>query len=91
VFISTNVDPVTGAKNASGHYEIFRGTQRGSGLAFTWVPVTTNSPTDNLRPIVPSWTRGKTALLWLRGKYTTYTNYDQAVVLKVYDEAGGRP
>lgn len=90
VFISTNVDPVTGAKSTSGHYEILRGTLRDGGLAFTWVPVTANSPTDNLRPIVPSWTRGKTALLWLRGKYTAYTHYDQAVVLKVFDEPGGR-
>jgi len=89
VFMASNVDPDTGAKLASGHYEIFRGTRQGGGLKYAWTAVTTNSTTDNLRPIVPLWTRGKTALLWLRGRYTTYTNYDQAVVLQRFDETGG--
>jgi hypothetical protein len=89
VFISTNVDPVTGGKIASGHYEIFRGALPGSGGRWTWVPVTKDSTTDNLRPIVPKWTRGKTALLWLRGRYVSYTNYNQAVVLKLFAESPG--
>ena len=84
VFISTNVDPATGRKLASGHYEIFRGVTRGGGLEFTWTPVTQNSTSDNLRPIVPKWARGKTALLWLRGRYVAYTNYDLVVLLQVF-------
>jgi hypothetical protein len=45
--------------------------------------VTLDSTSDNLRPIVPKWTRGKTALLWLQGRYSSYTNYDLKVLLKV--------
>jgi hypothetical protein len=85
IFISTNVDPDTGEKLTSGHYEIFRGTMPTGAVKCTWTPVTKNSALDNLRPIVPKWKRGKTALLWLRGKYSSYTNYDQVAVLKLFE------
>jgi hypothetical protein len=87
VFISTNVEPETGKRNASGHYEIFRGSAGVGSGKWTWTPVTTHSTTDNLRPIVPKWSRGKTALLWLSGRYVSYTNYNQSVRLRVFEEA----
>ena len=42
--------------------------------------MTANSAVDNLRPLVPAWPGDRVALLWLRGTYRAYTNYDLAVV-----------
>ncbi|MBA4147252.1 MAG: BNR-4 repeat-containing protein [Verrucomicrobia bacterium] len=82
VFISTNVDPVTGQKTGSGHYEIYRGNTRDGGATWKWSAITENSHQDNLRPIVPKWQKGKTALLWLRGSFSSYTKYTLEVVLQ---------
>lgn len=84
VYISADVHPVTGApliSSADGmrHYEIFRGTTGDMGATWTWEYITKNSTEDNIRPIVPVWD-GRTVLLWLRGTYWTYTNYDMDVV-----------
>lgn len=88
VYISTNADPVTGAplvSNADGrrHYEIFRGRTGDGGKTWTWKAITSNSTVDNLRPIIPRDPKGRTILLWLRGTYTTYKNYDLQVVALV--------
>jgi len=86
VFISTNADPSSGAPLVSAadgarHYEIFRGTTADSGQTWQWAAVTRDSAVDNLRPIVPPPSAGgRHALLWLRGKYTSYTNYQQQLV-----------
>lgn len=84
VYISTNAHPVTGAPLISGadgkrHYEIFRGTTVDGGAAWTWEYITKNSTVDNLRPIIPIGGPG-TILLWMRGTYSTYTNYNTQVV-----------
>jgi hypothetical protein len=44
--------------------------------------VTRDSTADNLRPIVPIWraANDRTILLWLRGTYRKYTDYDLDVV-----------
>lgn len=85
VFISTDADPVSGEpliSEADGHrhYEIFRGQTSDEGATWTWKPVTRNSSVDNLRPIVPAWKRERTALLWYRGTYQTFRNYQTQVV-----------
>ena len=90
VYISTNVDPATGnalISTADGqrHWEIFKGQTADNGATWTWNAVTQNSTVDNLRPIVPKWDSQKTALLWMRGDYTSYTNYNLAVVGTVED------
>lgn len=86
VFISTNVDPVSGVKLSSGHHEIFQGSTRDGGKTWNWRPITENSTLDNLRPIVPHWAKGKTALLWLRGTFSKYTEYNLQAVLKIYEK-----
>jgi len=53
VYISTNVDPVSGKPLASGHYEIFEGVTGDGGATWEWQAVTEGSAVDNLRPIVP--------------------------------------
>jgi hypothetical protein len=84
VFISTDADPSTGEPLISRtdrkrHYEIFRGERDGPD-SWEWTAVTKDSTEDNLRPIVPKPSDGKTALLWLRGEYRTYTDYSLKVV-----------
>lgn len=74
VFISTDAHPATGKpliSSADGqrHHEIFRGQSRDGGAQWTWTPITADSPTDNLRPIVPIWKDPRVALVWMRGKY----------------------
>jgi uncharacterized repeat protein (TIGR01451 family) len=84
VVISTDADPGTGAPLASAadgqrHRELFRGTRQSDG-AFSWAPMTMNSTVDNIRPVWTTSPSGASALLWLRGRYTTFLNYSMAVV-----------
>lgn len=85
VYASTDVDPATGAPLISStdgrrHYEIFEGVSRDGGLSFNWTPVTHDSTLDNLRPTLPKSDGTYRALVWLRGTYRTYTDYDLSVV-----------
>ena len=78
VFISTNVDPRT--HRALPHYEIFEGMTADGGTSWTWLPVTYESSVDNLRPVVPRGARDSTVILWMRGIYNSYTNYNTSIV-----------
>jgi hypothetical protein len=85
VFISTDADPVTGAPLISAgddrrHHELFEGVSTDGGTTWTWTAVTADSTADNIRPIVPVWDADHTAVLWLRGSYTGYHDYDLDVV-----------
>ena len=85
VFVSTDVDPATGvpvvsAADGQSHHELFEGVTSDGGATWTWMAVTADSTVDNLRPIVPIWDAERTALLWLRGTYTTYKDYNLDVV-----------
>jgi hypothetical protein len=88
VVISTNADPATGKPLISGadgkrHHELFLGRTADGGATWQWTPLTADSPYDNLRPIVPAWKGGPTALLWLRGTFTTFRDYRQEVALRI--------
>ena len=75
VFISTKVDPTTGAKLR--HWEIFRGCKSPSG-EWMWDAITSDSEEDNLRPLATS---GESAqLLWLRGSMISFSDYGFKVV-----------
>jgi hypothetical protein len=85
VFISADVHPATGeplisARDGKRHYEIFKGRSRDDGRTWEWTPMTRDSEADNIRPIIPIANEGPRVVLWLRGRYTTYTDYDLAVV-----------
>lgn len=90
LFLSTNADPVTGdplvsATDGRRHYEIFRAVTQDDGASFAFTPVTQDSSTDNLRPILPPpGPDGQRALVWLRGTYRSYTDYEQEVVAVLY-------
>lgn len=85
VFISTNAEPSSGKPLLSRadnqrHWEIFRGTTHDGGMHWSWTPVTRDSAADNIRPVVPKWDNRNRALLWLRGKMISYTNFNFEVV-----------
>lgn len=89
VFISTNSHPVTNqplisATDGQRHWEIFRGTTGDFGATWTWTAVTENSTADNVRPVVPIATGSYSALVWLRGSYITFTDYDLDVVAMMF-------
>jgi hypothetical protein len=85
VYVSSDVDIHDGRPNTSGHYEIYRGRTEDLGRSWTWMAVTSDSEVDNLRPIVPRSDGRHSVLLWLRGTYTAYTDYDLDVVGLVDD------
>ena len=89
VFISTSSDPVTNTpliSSATGERqnEIFMGKTTNGGKSWTWAPVTSNSAADNLRPVVPAWTKGKSVVLWMQGTYQFYT-YDTKILGQVVE------
>jgi putative BNR repeat neuraminidase len=85
VFISTDADPVTGAplksrSDGARHFEIYKGVTADSGATWNWTAITKESRIDNIRPIVPAGTGDHSVVLWLRGTYTSYVNYDLDIV-----------
>ncbi len=83
--ISSNADPVTGAPLISDadhkrHFEIFEGKSSDGGKTFIWQALTKNSTVDNIRPIIPAWENDQRVVLWMRGVYTTYTDFDTQIV-----------
>lgn len=91
VFLSTNADPVTGkplisAADSQRHYEIFRGQTANDGQSWQWESVTRDSKVDNLRPIVPEGTDHSTVLLWFRGTYRSYRDYQTEVIMLRFND-----
>lgn len=92
VYISTNADPTSGAPLISAadqrrHYEIFRGQTADGGATWSWSPITRDSSVDNLRPIVPKWDAEHGALLWFRGAYRSYRDYQCEIVGQIFPAA----
>ncbi len=80
LYLSSDVNIHNGQPNSSGHYEIYCGQTTDFGQSWTWNAVTRDSQVDNLRPIVPAADGQQSVLLWLRGTFTSYTDYDLDVV-----------
>ncbi len=87
VYLSSEVHPATKAQliGADGlrHYELFKGKTNDNGATWNWTPITFNSTTNNVRPLIPEWDNDNTALVWMRGRYNSYTNYDMDAVALV--------
>lgn len=85
VYVSADVHPQTGLPNVSEadgkrHYEIFKGVTNDGGDSWTWSSVTKNSTQDHLHPVIPIWEGDRRAVLWQRGDYRTYKDYDTDIV-----------
>lgn len=78
LYMSSTTDPRTDI--LMPFHEIFEGRTTDGGANWTWEPITYNSKTDNIRPIVPIWDADHTALLWMRGKYSSQLDYDMDIV-----------
>ena len=57
-------------------YEIYRGTTADGGATWNWQAITADSDASNMRPFVPEDHGRTNAVVWFRGRYTTYLNYD---------------
>lgn len=75
VFISTNVHPTTG-EDTGGYHEIYRARIGPADdiTTLVWTPVTTDSPVRNLRPLILR-EGSRRVVLWNRGDFTTYLDY----------------
>lgn len=89
MIISTNAHPSTGKPLISRvdnkrHWELFKGISSDFGKSWQWTAVTQDSIADNLRPVIPiNHETDDQLLLWMRGRYLSYTNIDTEIVLKV--------
>ncbi|MFM7180894.1 MAG: BNR-4 repeat-containing protein [Verrucomicrobiales bacterium] len=57
-------------------YEIYRGVTSDGGNTWAWEAITSSSDASNMRPFVPEDHGRSEAVIWFRGRYTTYLNYD---------------
>jgi hypothetical protein len=75
VFISADVNPATG-KDSGGKHEIYRTKieAEDSRKSIKWEAVTSNSHVRNIRPIIVNDGTFR-IILWNRGDFRTYTNY----------------
>ena len=85
VYISTDSEPSTGKPlisetTGNRQYELFRGETPDGGITWEWTAITSDSEFDNLRPMVADGLKEETFLVWLRGEYRSYIDYDQDVM-----------
>jgi hypothetical protein len=79
LFISTTFDPRDDTTQTAKR-EIYQGTTCDNGATWQWTPITRNSTVDNIRPIVPKWDSRRTALVWMKGTYTSAQIYSMQIV-----------
>ncbi len=80
VYISTEVDPATGKPGETGRKQIFRGMTTDQGATWTWQQLTFDAGADNIRPYLPRQNYFTHCILWMRGRYDTYHDYDTDIV-----------
>ncbi|MEE1974248.1 Ig-like domain-containing protein, partial [Maribacter flavus] len=62
--------------NTNDRYEIWKGETSDGGLTFSWQPITQNSTSDHLRPIVPKNHGQSQHAIWFSGQYDTYERWN---------------
>jgi hypothetical protein len=72
---------VYGSVQRGDHHEIERFTTGDRGVTWSRKPITSGSPTDNVRPFVP-WglPKGSHQVLWMRGDYNRFENFFTTIV-----------
>ncbi len=83
--ISTNADPDTGKPlisrtDGQRHWELFEGRTVDGGETWSWSALTRDSAVDNIRPIIPDWEADKRVILWMRGDYNSYHDWNTQIV-----------
>ena len=68
---------------ANERYELWRGFTADGGKTFTWTQLTRDSVADNLRPAVPEKHGREECVLWMHGRYSTYTDYSTRVIARI--------
>ncbi|MDI9400468.1 MAG: family 16 glycoside hydrolase [Limisphaerales bacterium] len=81
IYISSEFNPLTGARTM--YRELYRGESGDGGQSWSWSVVTANSRADNLRPYVPRKHGQEECLLWFRGNYIAYQNFETSVFARV--------
>ena len=79
IYVSTTYDPRDDTTKTAKH-EIYMGVTCDKGATWSWTPITQGSTMDNLRPVVPKWDASHTALLWMRGSYTSAQSFATSIV-----------
>jgi hypothetical protein len=79
IYVSSTYDPRDDKTKTSKH-EIYQGVTCDNGATWKWTPITQGSTMDNVRPIVPKWDSSHTALLWMRGSYTSAQSFSMQIV-----------
>jgi hypothetical protein len=82
VYLSSNVNIDNGGPNRSGRWEMYRGQTGDGGATWSWQALTGDSGEDNIRPYSPAGHSDGTFVLYMRGTYRTFTDYDTRIVLE---------
>ncbi len=80
---ANNTSVVYLSKPVNNVFEIFKWTSKDSGVTWDSLAITQNTSPDliNVRPIVPrNHKPGYFDVLWMKGKYIYYTNYNTSVL-----------
>ena len=78
VVVSSRIDPRS--ETTTSRYELYKGVTSDFGESWSWSAITENSTVDNLRPLIPEWNGQNTALTWMRGTYSAYTDWTTEIV-----------
>jgi hypothetical protein len=81
VVVSTSIDPRDGER--LDRYQLFAGETDDGGTSWDWRALTPDASRDNLRPIVPVWPGDRTALVWMRGRYAEWTEWETRAVARL--------
>jgi hypothetical protein len=71
------------SKQVNGVFEIFKYVTNNKGENWEVIAITENTPegTINVRPVIPrGHKQGSFDVMWMRGKYITYSNYHTSVM-----------
>jgi len=72
------------SRQLNGVFEIEKWFSLDKGKTWMSQPITKNSDSLNVRPVVPRGYRGeKNHVLWMSGHYIHYTNYSTAIRMVV--------
>jgi len=88
IFFCTNVDPESGQPievEGAQRRELFEAVTVDGGTSWHYTRITLDSPADNLRPVVAVHENSK-ALLWMRGHYPSFIDYQTEIVGYLWEE-----